>query len=208
MTTSTETNVDERTENSGDESKDWGNIVVSMAGYLAQYSAHRRGDLAELRRMDPSNPKVGVYWRLMAEKGLLNLSTVVENKWALILHGMAIMTPNDTNDLNFHTAHQGNVPVGKALYLGGAEYRSSAFYSETRLNTLLVSRGPVLYRQLVHLFRTMASEKVTFNWREMSRFILNEGYNKEGAERSRRNIARNYYRAMRASTISTDEPEE
>ena len=34
-----------------------------------------------------------------------------------------------------------------------------------------------------------------FNWREMATFILSEGYDEEAAERVRRRIAREYYRA-------------
>ena len=80
--------------------------------------------------------------------------------------------------------------------------RSSAFYSESRLNRLLTARGPILRTLLARLFRMMAAAGQPFNWREMASFILNEGYNEEAAEQARRRIAREYYRAERQTTPS------
>ena len=60
---------------------------------------------------------------------------------------------------------------------------------------------------LPRMFRMLASVGVTFNWREMAQFILNEGYDDDAAEGSRRRIAREYYRAERRSTQSGTENE-
>ncbi len=49
-----------------------------------------------------------------------------------------------------------------------------------------------------------AASGVRFNWREMARFILSEGYDKEAPEWSRRGIAREYYRAERQSSIASN----
>ena len=73
----------------------WEDIAVSLSGTIAQLANHNRGDLAELRRMNPDNPDAGVFWRLMAQCDLLNRGEAVEGKWGLILHGIALMTPTN-----------------------------------------------------------------------------------------------------------------
>ena len=175
-----------------------GDIAVSFAGRIARGADFRTGDLAELRRMDPDSPDTAVFWRLMAGQGLLG-NLALERKWALILHGIALMSPRNTGDGNARSAHDGSTPVGRALFLGGETQREREFYGETRLNRLLTSRGPMLRTLLARLFRMLAADGVTFNWREMAQFILNEGYDEEAADLSRRRIARDYYRTERRS---------
>ena len=58
------------TTNSGQESQTWGGIAFGFAGQMAGEN-FQRGDLAQLRRMDPDAPGAAAYWRLMAERGLL-----------------------------------------------------------------------------------------------------------------------------------------
>ena len=95
------------------------------------------------------------------------------------------------------TAHDGYNPVGRALFLGSESRREQGFYSETRFNRLMTSRGPMLRILLARMFRMLASADVSFNWREMASFILNDGYDDEAAEQSRRRMAREYYGAER-----------
>ena len=178
----------------------WGDIAVTFAGTLAR-GDFPRGDLAELRRMEPDALDAAVVWRLLARYELLG-SAQVENKWALILHGIALMTPTASGDGAGRSAHEGMMPVGRALFSGGESQRSRAFYSESRLNRLLTARGPILRTLLARLFRMLAAANQPFNWREMASFILNEGYDEEAAEQARRHIAREYYRAERQSTPS------
>ena len=178
----------------------WGDIAVTFARTLASPD-FPRGDLAELRRMDPDTPDAAVVWRLLARYELLG-NPQVENKWALILHGIALMTPTATGDETRRSAHDGAMPVGRAIFFGGDSQRSNAYYSESRLNRLLTARGPILRTLLARLFRMVAAAGQPFNWREMASFVLNEGYNEEAAEQTRRRIAREYYRAERQSTPS------
>ena len=178
----------------------WGDIAVTFARALAS-ADFPRGDLAELRRMDPDEPDAAVVWRLLARYELLG-SPQVENKWALILHGIALMTPTATGDGAGRSAHDGVVPVGRAIFAGGDSQRSSAYYSESRLNRLLTARGPILRTLLARLFRMVAAAGQPFNWREMASLILNEGYDEEAAEQARRRIAREYYRTERQNTPS------
>ncbi len=185
----------------GGERQTWSSFAASFAKQMAG-DGFRRGDLAELRRMDPDAPDAAVFWRLMASRNLLG-NPAVEAKWALILHGIALMTP--TTGGENRTAHNGIIPVGRALFLGGeVERRESGYYSESRLNRLLTARGPILRRLLARLFRMLAAANQPFNWSEMARFILNDGCNEERAEDIRRGIARAYYQAEHRSAQSPE----
>ncbi len=176
---------------------------MTFAARLAR-ADYSPADLADLRRMNPGSPVPAAFWRLMAEADLLEDATI-RPAWPLILHGIALMTRPDSGDGQICSAHDGRLPVGRALYLGGDASRGSAFYSEARLGRLLIARGPMLRTLLSRAFRMMASAGVRFNWREMARFILNEGYDAGAAERSRRLIAREYYLARRLSSGSSSE---
>lgn len=180
------------------ESRSWGDIAVSFSGQMAR-ADFRRGDLAELRRMNPDSPDAAAFWKLLAQYDLIG-SHALEGKWALILHGIALMT--STGDGNARTAHDGHNPVGRALYLGGESQRTSALYSETRLNRLLTARGAMLRTLLARMFRMLAAANVSFNWWEMAMFILHDGYDKQAAEQARRRIARAYYDTARRSSLA------
>ena len=166
----------------------WGDIAAELA---YQFSGDRiaRGDLARLRRMNPDSPNDAVFWHFVTQKN--QRGERLENGWALVMQGIALMTGTSDG----HSAHDGNMPIGKALFYGGDKSRKSAFYSEDRLNRLLMARGPMLRTLLRRMFRMMASANQPFNWREMARLILSDGYDETGAEAVRRNIARAYYRA-------------
>ena len=177
----------------------WSDIAADFA-YQMTLPIFNRGDLAGLRRMDPDAHEAAVFWRLMASRDLLRdpgVNPVIEQKWALILHGIALMTTTGLGGPGIGSAHAGNMPVGRALYLGGETSRTSAFYSDIRLNRLLTARGPMLRTLLARMFRTLATVGQPFNWREMTRFIRNMDYREDLAENSRRGIARAYYRAER-----------
>ena len=187
------------------ETQDWGSIATSFARQMT-FANFSRGDLAGLRRMDPEEPgTTAAYWKLMAEKNLLG-SPTVERKWALILHGIALMTPKSGVEGDNRTAHDGYIPVGRALFLGGdANRRERGYYAESRLNRLLTARGPMLRTLLARMFRMMAAAAQPFNWREMARFILNEDYDEDRFELARRRIASEYYQAERRSANTETE---
>ncbi len=191
--------------------RSWGEIAVALARQLAR-GDFRRGDLADLRRMDLDGPEPAVFWRLMAQYDLLDRGPMLENKWKLILHGIALMTPtagdnsgSGSGDANARSAHEGRMPVGRALFLGKEANRANAFYSELRLNRLLTSREGMTQTLLARTFRMLAAADVSFNWQEMAWFILNDGYDAAAAENSRRRIARDYYQAERRSVQSSAE---
>ena len=146
--------------------------------------------------MDPNEPDTAAFWRLMASEGLLG-NPDAERKWALIMCGIALMTRTAADDNPFNrSAHNGSMPVGRALYESG--------YSETRFNRLLTARDDMLRVLLTRMFRMLAAEQATFDWREMAAFILNDGFNDERAEEGRRRLARAYYRAERRGSQQSE----
>ena len=182
----------------------WRDIATQFAWQMAQ-EGFRRGDLAELRRMNPESIDSPVLMGLLAEKDLLR-GPKVEEKWALILHGLALMTPKGGGG-DTRTAHDGQMSVGRALYLGGEATREQGFYSETRLKRLLTSRGDMTRTLLARAFRMLAAANVTFSWREMANFIRNDGFDEEAAEECRCRIAREYFQAQYRSQPAATENE-
>lgn len=178
------------------EGDSWGRIAVSCANRMTR-ADFGRGDLAGLRRMDPGSPGPAVFWRLLAENGLLEYGPDVESKWALILHGIALMTRANAGDGQARNAHDGSMPVGRALSL--------SHYSEQRFNRLLTAREEMLRTLLARMFRMLAAKDMTFNWREMARLILSDGYDETAAEQSRHRLARAYYQAERQGRESETE---
>lgn len=183
---------------------DWSGFAVGFANQIADVKFYR-GDLAGLRRMDPDNPDAAAFYRLMASRDLLESGDVLQSKWALILHGIALMTRTSDADVIGRSAHNPNMRVGRALFIGGEQSRSTAFYSENRLNRLLTARGHMQRALLARMFRMLGSAGQPFNWREMARFILNDGYDEESAESGRRRIARAYYTAESISQRQADQ---
>ena len=52
----------------------------------------------------------------MAQQELLEQGVEVERKWGLILHGIALMTRTAGSDASGRSAHDGSIPVGRALF--------------------------------------------------------------------------------------------
>ena len=177
-------------------SRTWSDIAFRLAAQVAAMPNYDRGGFAGLRRMDPDEPDTAAFWRLMAGEELLG-NPEIERKWGLILHGIALMTRTaGEDDIASRSAHDGSMPVGRALYENG--------YSETRFNRLLTAREDMLRVLLARMFRMLAADNVSFNWREMAEFILLEGYNDAQAEERRRRLARDYYRAERHSSQQSE----
>ena len=180
------------------ESQSWGGMAVRFARDMARvnseqhHSSLTRGDLANLRRMALDDPAPIVVRMMTGQDALAKWVTndAIYHKWALILHGLALMTPRSSGDGSL-SAHDGTTPVGQALYQAG--------YSESRFNRLLAAREDMFLTLLSRMFRMMAAADQRFSWREMARFIRSSDYNKDQAERCRRRISSYYYRAQAQS---------
>ena len=124
-TQANETAIDPNAEDTANADTSWASNAVTLAGLIASEN-FARGDLAQLRRMDPDNPDAAAFWRLMARHNLFR-GPEIEAKWALIIHGIALMTPTGTGDDNLRTAHDGYTPVGRSLFLGSDAQRDKGF---------------------------------------------------------------------------------
>lgn len=173
-----ETPHGERRRSSGHLPSNFGNVITNLAETI-EAKEYGTGNLARLRRMDYNAPNSSAFWQLMVRDGMP--TNPDKPKWGLIVHGIALMAHGADR------AHNRRIPVGQAL---------QQVYSEDRLSTLLAARSSTLHSLLARLFRMLANEGCSFNWREMAWFILNEGYNEAQADQSRVEIARAYYRAQ------------
>ena len=165
-----------------------GQQITALAGELA--APHfPRGDLAALRRMDGARADAPAFWRLAARHRLLGLAPPGphtadhEDRWALILKGLALTTPTGRKE----PAHDSGMPLGRALFLEG--------FSEQRLSRLLAARGDALHGVAERCARFLAAKGRRFDWRQLAGLILAEGVSHERAETTRRAIARAYYDA-------------
>ena len=187
----TETDVATQTSAEG-ENKRWGPTAMSFAGTLAS-ERFERGDLAALRRMDPDDPAPAAI-RLMAQHGLLGPPTV-EEKWALILHGIALMTRTSGTTPQDRTAHSDSMRVGRVLFQGDGSGGERGYYSPSRFNRLMAARGSMFRTLLIRMFRMVAAANQPFNWYQMAELIRHDGFNEDAAKRIRQSIAGDYYQA-------------
>lgn len=174
--------------------RNFGTVIKGIAETI-ESKEFETGDRSRLRRMDPNRPDAAAFWRLMARGGIPRNPDL--RKWGLIVHGIAIMAHGAG------LAHNPKRSVGRVLYEGGGN--RTPFYSEDRLATLLSAEGSVLFTLLARLFRMLASEGCSFNWREMAWFILNEGWDEERTNNARVAIATAYYCAEQRSERSAED---
>ncbi len=160
-----------------------------------------RGDHAQLRRMDPSDPGPAVFWRLYAGRNLSQIGGVdSEKKWTTIIQGIALLSEHDRGSQK---------RFGRALFEGDDPNRPTPFYSERRLNQLLVARGQTLRTLLRRAFRMLVDTGQCIYWLQVAELVLNDGYNDDEADRLRHEVASDYYRslaiAQRRSTQTTNQ---
>lgn len=180
--------------------RSWTSVTLSLAGQTAAMPDYDRGSLAGLRRMNPELMDEPACRRLIAQAGLLDLHPQAAVKWALILHGIALMTRSYEPTTPQRSAHQRNVSVGRALCQGNDPHRQQPFYSPTRLQRLMRARGKQQRQLLRQLFRRLAVAGVSFDWVEMAHFILYQDFDRDRADNARRRIFDEYYRAHRHQT--------
>ena len=169
--------------------------AASMAGYIAQLGQHRKGDFSELTHLDHNAPDSPVFWRMMTRYNLADQGPQEDHRWALIIKGIAIMTPRNNTHGNNTTAHTPYRSIGRALNLGPDSFRHTPMYNDTRLHQLLAAGDNVLEQLLISLFRQLASSGTTLDWKEMARLVLDEGRDHQAAEENRARIIQDYYAA-------------
>jgi len=159
-------------------------VVSGIAGLIGQ-PAFPRGDLAALRRMKPDAPSAPAFWRILTAKvpQPYRHGEDAERRWALIIHGMALMAP----------IHMASDPsIGRAL--------SAIRLTELRLAKLLNARSIQFRAQVSRLARHLAAKGQPIDWRPLGQLILTESRDEGKAENIRMTIARDYFSAMAAQS--------
>ncbi len=160
--------------------------LAKVMGQIAHALNHvlSSGDVAELRRLAPTEPGSPAFFKLAAlylePSGFLprggQLRDDAERKWAAILAGMAtighLLTPGRR--------------LGEALVMAG--------FSELRFVRLLRAQDQKLLDLARLSAKFLAAKGEGVDWTDMASLVLSEGQKHE--ENVRRSIARDYYRAV------------
>jgi CRISPR system Cascade subunit CasB len=161
-----------------------GQIVARTASRLGAVN-FPTGERAALRRLSPEDPSsgIGAVCRLLHMAGFDGGQASPEHlkRWALVLHGMALMSGPGTN------------PHNPSKRPGGAF--ADAKLSDQRFTRLLNARGPAFRDLIPRLARFVAGQGQSFDWEPLARLILYEGRNEQVAEDIRLRIAAQFYAA-------------
>lgn len=156
-------------------------LISRIAAILRGDGPLSAGDVAALRRMSPQRvdasflklASISFEGELPAEPDRL---VDQETRWAAIVVGLA----------HFSDLHDPTRRLGTALV--------AAEFSELRFTRLLQSDADRLLDEIPRLGRFLAAKGVPANWTDAARLLLSSGRRDE--ERTRRNIARDYYAAL------------
>src|SRR4051794_4174596 len=142
------------------------------------------GQLAQLRRLRSDMPGDGAFWRLLLDHVPEAVGDrALEEDWAVVLCGMAIMVPYHRPE-----ADDTRGMLGEAMAL--------ADVSELRVLRLLRVARDRLPDELIRLARLMASRGRGFDWAEAVRLLRTAGTDR--AEGESRRVARDYYHKLHA----------
>lgn len=159
-------------------------LVEPLAnGVRALEAADRRGDLAELRRMDPDRPDAPAFFRILVRHHP-NADPDLARRCARVVRILALrpeaLAPGS---------------LGQAMAEHGV--------SEARVQKLLSARGGALASQIALIARRLAGEGA-LPYRALSRLLLLHD-DDEAAESIRLEIARDYFRTLdRAGAAPAD----
>lgn len=163
-------------------------LVARLAGVV--FHQLPPGDLAALRRLDPTDPSAPAFWRalLLADVELSGESSALdrlERRWAVILSSLAIL-----GDL-----HRRHAALGRAL--------ASAGFSELRLVRLLRAAGPSLEDEIATVCRFLAAKAEPADTADLAKLLFSDTHD-TWRESERRRIARGYYTAAHALATKGD----
>lgn len=141
------------------------------------------GDLAELRRLDERSPDRAGYWKLLMRwvPEEERRTPADEQRWAVIMKGMALMTTGAARTHHAEGARPGRVLAGH-------------HFSELRLNRLLRLRGAALNEAFLRVCRFLAAKGGPVDWTDFGQLVL--AHTEQAGESQRRRIARDYYGAL------------
>lgn len=149
------------------------------------------GDIAELRRLDPTDPGSPAFWKIAGSvlepygwlSGDGETRNESERRWAVILRALAALAP----------LHAPGRRLGAALAEGDL--------SEVRFVRLLRARGEILRKEVRTVASFLASKAVRVDLTGFADLVLSEGM-ELWEEDARRRIARDYYHEVRRSASS------
>ncbi len=172
-------------------------IVSKLAGRIKTMELHDRGALAGLRRLNPPTQMASpAFYALLAEAAPRVLDDRRDDAdreqaaWAMVAAGMAILAPRH---------HVPGRPLGAVLAEAGLH--------EARLEQFLRARGERLWPTLRRLCRFLAAQaEPAFDWGQLAQLLLAEARRQDDrAERLRRLIAADFYRARARSDRQTED---
>ena len=172
------------------------NKAVAIASQLSGWN-YSQGDLAELRRMNLDNLTTPAFHRLLVNNEI-NLSPQNQQKWAMIVKGIAVMTHNGTGKPHEPlriNPHQPYISVGQAMHNGAPGNHRLPFLHPNRFQMLMNAQRQNLTAKLTTFFQMARSERLKLNWRQMATFILAQEQEPKTARALRLRITEDYYRA-------------
>jgi hypothetical protein len=137
-------------------------------------------DHAAFRRMNPRDPGRAALalYRLLFAAGVVDPSQVDTERWALIVHCLALAGGR----------HDSEISTGKALF--------QLNLSEARLNQLLAADSDVLFDVLPLLARRIGAQGAALDWRPLAELARWAGRKEASADKARLQIAQRYAQAQ------------
>ena len=159
------------------------NLITKIA-YGIKNQKIPSGDVAALRRMVPEDPSCAAFWKIVAFYLLGEIPekeparSASELRWAVLL---SAMTQMDDSHLAGHR-------LGNVL--------AEAGFSELRFTRILQAREQQLFSSIRTMARFLASKGQSVDWTDVARLLFYS--EQEASERTRRNIARDYYSTLQS----------
>lgn len=156
-------------------------LVHRLSGIIG--NALPAGDVAELRRLNPTSPSTPAFWKLVVGElepaGALHPGSSHreerEHRWAVILNAIAHLGDLNTPGRSY----------GEALAASG--------FSEHRFGRLLRAHSDALGYQARRSAQFLAAHGTKADATGLAWLVLSDG--RTDAQRARRQLARSYYRA-------------
>lgn len=133
------------------------------------------GELANLRRMTPDVPPGFSFYKLLLRIGVDIQGDALERQWTIVVAALASLAGTYTSE----------VPLGMALAKAGL--------SELRFVRLLRA-DETLSDEIRSISHILSSKAIAFDHRQLAYLVLLQ--QAEAAEKLRRQIARDYYKAL------------
>ena len=155
-----------------------------IAERIAVTAADQPGALVPLRNLNPDQPRPERFEAITA--GLWELDDrQAQQRWALIVQGMALMTLIHRENADYRSAHHPGRPLGRAMAGAGIRGQQQEMIPPDQAETLLNGAEHVMRPIAARLFRRLAQAGARIDWAETAQLIL-EPQNRQVREKIRR----------------------